>query len=268
MTYKKTYRFFAFFIVHLTVIFMLSGQGVAGPIERTYSSQGPYDISRVNQDGFSIFYPTELDGNHPIITFGNGTGAPTFVYIPLLRHFASWGFIVIDSNRMMTQTGAFLVDGIDYLIEQNDTKDSLFYGKVDTEHIGTCGHSQGGGGAINAAAMDPRVTCIAGLAPSPSGNIWQVDCPMFVVASDLDTTIPPDMVRSRIFSLSITPTVFGIVEGMEHTDFIAGGGDARGYVTAWFMYYLQDDRTAGRAFTGRCEICDADNWTVETKRFP
>lgn len=235
-------------------------------IEVTYAAKGPYATRQVNEGGYTIVYPAQLTGNHPIITFGNGTGAPTFTYMPLFNHLASWGFVVIDSNGVMTQNGEQLVDGIDYLIEQNETAQSMFYGKLDTDHIGTSGHSQGGGGAIN-AARDPRVTCSVPIAPSP-GQIRQVEGPVFLVAGQADTMVSAALVRSTSYAMANGPTVFGIVDGMGHMGFAGNAGDARGYITAWFMFYLQGDEYAGEAFTGPCEICSKSNWTVESKNFP
>lgn len=44
--------------------------------------------------------------------------------------------------------------------------------------------------------------------------------------------------------------------------------DADGYMTAWFMYYLQGDQYAGTAFFGEsAEILSNSNWqdTIKTK---
>lgn len=256
----------SFLVVMLLVLVSCEQPVVNDSIEGTYAASGPYATTRINDGGFTIFYPTRLPGNHPIITFGNGTGAPTFTYMPLLNHLASWGFVVIDSNGVMTQTGAQLINGIDYLIEENETTGSRFYGKLDTDHIGTSGHSQGGGGAIN-AATDPRVTCSVPIAPSP-GQIRQVDGPVFLVAGRTDMLVSAALVRSTSYVMANGPTVFGIVDGMGHMSFAGNAGAARGYITAWFMYYLQGDDEAGDAFTGPCEICSNSSWSVETKNYP
>jgi pimeloyl-ACP methyl ester carboxylesterase len=236
------------------------------PIEAAYSDAGPYTAKSKRVTGFTIFYPTQLEGNHPIITWGNGTSAPTMVYSPLLNHLASWGFVVIASDSVMTQSGDDLIAGIDYLIEQNETAGSEFYGMLDTGRIGTSGHSQGGGGAIN-AATDSRVTCSVPIAPSP-GSIRQVDGPIFLVAGRSDFLVSAALVRSTSYAPADGPTVFGIVDGMGHVAFTGNAGNARGYITAWFMYHLQGDEYAGEAFIGDCEICSKSNWEVESKNFP
>lgn len=233
-------------------------------IGETYSARGPYLATSTIVTDFTIFYPKNMDGNHPIISWGNGTAAPTIVYSPLLNHLASWGFVVIASNSVMTQNGEDLIAGIDYLIDQNKTSSSEFYGMLDTAHIGTIGHSQGGGGAINAAA-DSRVTCTVPIAPSP-GRIGQVEAPVFLVAGSTDSIVSAELVRSTSYAISTGPTVFGIVEEMDHMAFAGNAGDARGYITAWLMYHLQGDDSAGEAFIDDCEICSNGMWQVEMKK--
>jgi hypothetical protein len=241
------------------------GGGTGTAIEAEYAATGPYATTSTSVTGYRIFYPRQMSGNHPIITWGNGTGAPTLSYNGLLAHLASWGFVVVASNSTMTQSGEEMIGGIDYLIEQNATPGSPFHGKLDTRSIGSTGHSQGGGGAIN-AATDPRVKCSAPIAPSP-GQIRQVQGPIFLVAGASDTTVSASLVRSTSYAPAQAPTLFGIAAGMGHMDFVGNGGNARGYVTAWFMYHLQANPRAAQAFTGDCEICANPNWTVEKKNF-
>lgn len=268
----KTDRKFCIVLILITVLaFVLSacfpdGGGNDSNIEATYAADGPYSTKSQSVSGFTIFYPSNLEGNHPIITWGNGTAAPTMVYRPLLNHLASWGFVVIASDSVMTQNGDDLIAGIDYLIDQNETPRSDFYGMLDTDHIGTTGHSQGGGGAIN-AATDSRVTCSVPIAPSP-GSIGQVDGPVFLVAGRTDSIVSASLVRATSYSRATGPTVFGIVDGMGHMAFAGDAGNARGYITAWFMYHLQDDEYAGEAFIDDCEICSDSDWEVNMKNFP
>jgi pimeloyl-ACP methyl ester carboxylesterase len=232
-------------------------------IDETYSDAGPYATTYKRVDDFTIFYPSQLEGYHPIITWGNGTMAPTVIYSPFLTHLASWGFVVIASHSVLTLSGEDLIAGIDYLIEQNDTATSEFYGMLDTDRIGTAGHSQGGGGAIN-AATDARVSCAVPITPAP-GGIRRVDGPVLLIAGSDDVIISAALVRSTCYNPATGPTVFAIAEEMGHVGFAAEAG---GYITAWFMYHLQGDEYAGDAFTGECEICSNRKWDVEMKNYP
>ncbi len=246
-----------------------SGGGNSGNtgtnIENTYAAGGSFAVTTTNVTGYQIFHPRDMKGGHPIITWGNGTGAPTISYNALLRHLASWGFVVIASNSTMTQSGEEMVGGIDYLIAENANRNSKFYGMLDTAHIGTTGHSQGGGGAIN-AATDPRVTCTVPLAPSP-GQIRQVTCPTFLVAGSADTIVSASLVRSMSYAPANAPTIFGIIAGADHFEFIGDAGKSRGYLTAWFMSYLQGDQVAQQAFEEGGELSGNSNWSVERKNY-
>jgi dienelactone hydrolase len=242
-----------------------NGGQTDGTVEATYAATGPYTVTTTSTTGYKIYYPRDMDGNHPIVTWGNGTGAPTFTYNALLKHLASWGFVVIASDSTMTQSGEEMVGGIDYLIQENSRSGSIFYQMLDTERIGTTGHSQGGGGAIN-AATDSRVTCTAPLAPSP-GQITQVKCPIFLVAGSADMIVSATLVRSMSYGPATAPTIFGIIQGAGHMSFSGNGGQARGYVTAWFRYYLQEDQVAQQAFVPNGELFTNSNWDVEEKNF-
>lgn len=238
---------------------------VNASVEDTYAAGGTYAVATTSVSGYQIFHPGNMVGNHPIITWGNGTGAPTFSYNALLRHLASWGFVVVASNSTATQSGQEMIGGIDYLIQENGKPGSKFYNVLDTDSIGTTGHSQGGGGAIN-AAIDPRVKCTAPLAPSP-GQIRQVSCPTFLIAGSADTLVSASLVRSMNYAPATAPTIFGILQGAGHMDFIGNGGQSRGYVTAWFMYHLQGDPVAQQAFEENGELFTNSDWEVEQKNF-
>ena len=70
---------------------------------------------------YVVFYPTDLDAGgvkHPILTWGNGTNAVPAQYTVLLKHLASWGFVVIASTSTQTGTGKELVAGVDYLAQE------------------------------------------------------------------------------------------------------------------------------------------------------
>ncbi len=236
-------------------------------IEDHYAARGPYTTTNTSVTGFRIYYPRNMTGNHPILTWGNGTGTPPAGYGPLLNHLASWGFVVIASTSTNTGSGKEMIAGIDYMIEQNNRAGSTFYGMLDTARIGATGHSQGGGGAVN-AATDARVLCSAPMAPAP-GSVRNVKGPMLLIAGARDTIVSASLVRSMVYNGSPVPTIFAIQQDMGHLDFAYTGGAAVGYLTAWFMYKLQDDDYAADAFTvnGECEICNNPNWKVETKNF-
>ncbi len=230
-----------------------------------YARIGPNIVIQTDVPGFTIFHPRQMNGKYPIITWGNGTEAPTNSYWGLLMHLASWGFVVIASDSEWTRSGNQMIMGVNYLLIQNRTPDSIFYRKLNPRRIGATGHSQGGGGAIN-TALDPRITCALPIAPA-RGDIEQVKCPIFLIAGSEDSIVPATLVLSTSYYMATAPTILGIAQGMGHYDFLGSFGKARGYITAWFMYKLKDDDVAAQAFVGDCEICDNPDWKVLKKNF-
>jgi hypothetical protein len=161
------------------------------PIEATYAEDGPWAVglcsvfsgaascqpSSALGDGsmgetFDLAYPANLGAGglrHPILTWGNGTSATPNQYGTLLRHLASWGFVVVASTSPNTGTGDEMLAGEDYLVGANADATSPFYGHLDLNHIGAFGHSQGADGAaqtlIRANAPDSTHRPIQTLVP-------------------------------------------------------------------------------------------------------
>jgi hypothetical protein len=206
------------------------------------------------------------DGAHPIITWGNGTFAVPILYQGLLDHFASYGFVVIASTSVMTGSGEEMLGGVDWLIDENSRTGSMFFNKLDVDHVGATGHSQGGGGTIN-AGTDPRITCTAPIEPTP-GRVADLEGPMFLLAGSEDFLVPASWVTASTYDPALVPTVYGIAQGADHLTPLGDGGMMRGYLTAWFCAELLGHEDAGEAFFGdgaNCEICDNVNWVVTRK---
>lgn len=111
---------------------------------------------------FTVFYPGVMPEGEkfPLITWGNGTCAMPEGYGPLLRYVASFGYIIVAANDRAVGSGASMSKGIDFMLAENDKTGSKYYQKIDKDHIGAMGHSQGGMGTIAVAANDARVKSI------------------------------------------------------------------------------------------------------------
>lgn len=55
-----------------------------------------------------------------------------------------------------SRTGESSAMTLDYMMALNEDKNSIFHEKIDNEHIGISGHSQGGVGAINTVTRAPN----------------------------------------------------------------------------------------------------------------
>ncbi len=236
----------------------------------SFEAPGPYKTMTINSTGpggtFTLYRPSELGQGgvrHPIITWGNGTGTTPAIYSAFLTHLASHGFVVIASNNSNTGSGAEMLSGVQWLIEQNTGTGELA-GKLDTTKVGATGHSQGGGGALNAGA-DPRVTTVVPIAPAPGSGTLKGT--MALLCGGQDTIISATtLCTSLIYNRATVPTFFGILKAATHTTAIGNIGGYRGPATAWMRLQLMGDETARAMFYGSsCTLCADPSWTVTSK---
>ncbi|OPA78683.1 alpha/beta hydrolase [Paenibacillus selenitireducens] len=252
-----------------------------GSIEQRYAQQGSYHVkveevkSTSGEALFRIYYPAfQGDESYPIISWGNGTDATPDRYDELLTHLASWGFIVIDSYSKTTGTGKEIVEAIDYLRNENQLANSLFYQKIQMEHIGVAGHSQGSTGVINAhtnyksGSLIKTVVSIAlpdlkHCDPEDVYDTSRITVPFLIMGGTRDFLISP--VSTNQLALhstnASTPVMMGMAKGAAHTAIEGNGGNHRGYLTAWMRYWLLDDQEAMKAFQGdSSEMMHNTNW--------
>lgn len=248
----------------------------------------------------------QSDQAYPVVVIANGTGMKASKQSAIYEHLASWGFIVAGNEDEHSRTGASSAATLDFILSLNEDPQSIFYDRIDTENIGIVGHSQGGVGAINAVTQQEngnlyKTICaqsttssavayalnqldgelgggwncdtstlsipafmVAGTGSADAGNVeenrlelaegeTQGICPLWWLRECFD--IMPDTV----------PKVIGRLSGKDHGDIPFS---ADGYMTAWFMYWLQGDKAAGKAFFGAdAEISVNDNWQDVTINF-
>ncbi|RGC16910.1 hypothetical protein DW855_10960 [Faecalibacterium prausnitzii] len=194
-----------------------------GELEAKYLAMGASQVEHMEVSteeewgNINVYYPKELTENaksYPVVVMVNGTGVYSSKYSALFKHLASWGFIVIGNEDPSTCSGSSADTTLAWLLNENENPDSRFYQKVDEEHIGISGHSQGGVGVFNAINEQPHgslYTCAVSLSPT-----------------QLDLAV-------------------ALRNGMDHGKMLYS---ADGYVTAWFMWYLKGDTEAAKVFTG------------------
>jgi hypothetical protein len=250
----------------------LLNQGM-GTVSGGSSALIPTDNTN-DPSAFTLYYPKggRADETFPLLTFGNGTFcSPTF-YDEFIGHVVSYGYIVIAPNTSNTGTGVEMLKGVDWVLAQNQQAGSPISGKVDVEHIGAFGHSQGGAGTCRAGA-DPRIDAIATLSGASSVN--EIQCPAFFVTTGGEAGSSPDARIQETLSQASKPSMYGITVGGNHdeytdkadegiTAFIGltsnDGVQSRAAVTAWFDWQLKGMQEVGELFRQKpCKFCNREN---------
>ncbi len=126
-------------------------------LEKKYAGLGDYEVSVMavkSEDksigNIRIWYPSEMENRYPLIVVVNGSNTAALNYEPYFERLASWGFVVVGNDDRQAGTGISTSLTLDYMLEQNQNSDSLFYEKIDVQNIGIAGYSQGGVGAVRA----------------------------------------------------------------------------------------------------------------------
>jgi pimeloyl-ACP methyl ester carboxylesterase len=267
----------------------VGGAATSLPVQARYSAPGPFAVATGTVSGpggtaaYDLFYPCSyglLGFASPIVTWGNGTGGSPDDYTTLLTHLAAYGFTVIASTSPDTGSGAAITAAARYLVAEDHTPGSAFDDHLDTGRIAAAGHSQGAGGATNAAVDHPGLitTLITFSLPgaewvSPNAGCRRAaDCmfypakltqPVFFISTHgtLDSVIASPATERAFFRSVRGQAALGIIRdsGGKRADHLTpedtedGGNPAGilGYATAWLEYQLLGSTTAARAFTGR-----------------
>lgn len=208
----------------------------------------------------TLYYPRELGrsgARHPIVVWGNGTGAIPGVYSALLRHYASHGFIVAAANTPTSNFAISMRWSIDDLARQAADPGSAFFRKADLSRIAAVGHSQGGSAAVN-AALDPRVRTAVAIAPGPLNDAALVrNSSVLYLAGERDLVVWPALVRALYQRAAHLPAVYLELRRAGHLEAVMNGGSMRAPSTAWLYATLRDDPRAAREFFGpRCGYCE------------
>lgn len=240
---------------------------IGGAIETKYISHGAFEISYFEEETdevfkkYEVYYPTALEigsEKYPVIVSANGSGVRASRYPALLEHYASWGFIVIGNEHDTSFAGDSTDACLAYLIAQNENPNSVLYQRVDLENIGVVGHSQGGVGVFNAITAQPHSSvykAAVSLSPVPLESAkainWtyepgKVTIPIMVLAGTENDTIDLEPMQ-QLYSLVNSDKVMARRSNTNHPEMLYS---ADGYVTAWFMWQLQADEEAAKAFVG------------------
>ncbi|HEY8525025.1 MAG TPA: hypothetical protein VIL48_08690 [Acidimicrobiales bacterium] len=231
-----------------------------------FAGTGPFSVTTQSTSTNTFYSPANLGSNgctrHPVVLWGNGTGTSPQVYDGFLRHLASHGFIVAAANTSNAGSGREMLQGLEQLRTWNSQAGNRFNGRVDLQNVGSTGHSQGGGGAIN-AAKDPGVKTTAPLEPwsQNQSGLQDSDTAIFFAGQN-DTIVPPSTVRARYTGVDIA-AAYAELAGATHFTAVGNVGGFRGPATAWFRWQLMGDTNARSLFVGAdCGLCNSNDWSV------
>ena len=263
-------------------------------LEKKYAGLGEYEVKELEFesekkaiDKIRVWYPNEAENRqYPVIVIVNASNTAALNLKPAYARLASWGFIVVGNDDRQTGTGKTASETLDYVLNLNKDENSELFGKMDEEHIGCVGYSQGGAGAINAVTKfensDKFTALFTGSASYAllSKNMgWgydvsKINIPYFMTAGTGNTddnggSIHDDKNLAGIAPLAslvenydgITADVFKLrarVTDAEHQDMLHL---TDGYMTAWMLYHLQGDTEAASVFVGEnADILTNNGW--------
>lgn len=246
-----------------------------GEIEARYMANGSYEVSMREEavlqefGKYIVYYPTALetgDEKYPVIVLCNGSGTPVSKYPAVAKHYASWGFIVVGTaeNYSWNAFGAEMC--LRYLERWNDNETiedtvSPFYQKVDFDMVGVVGHSQGGVGVINAVTNTAhKYVYKAGVSLSPTNKelahdlLWDydaalIDIPIMLVSGEGggdDWVVTGEQLQAIYDDIPSDKLMVRRINTAHNEVLYASDG----YVVAWFMWLLQGDEEAAKAFVG------------------
>ena len=202
-------------------------------------------------------------GEFPLIVFSHGSGGLRYQSFFLTEVLASHGFVVAAAghvgNTLLDEIGGTFAPlaemmvarplDVSFLItrmlEKNEDPGDFFYGSIDGERIGVCGHSFGGFTSFAMAAgfgadppdevaselpedfvpvpPDPRVDAIAPIAPASSWfgdtELEAISVPTMIIGGTHDTTTPIETENVRPFELIPGEVFRADLDGAVHFSF-------------------------------------------------
>ncbi len=248
--------------------------------------------------GMTIFRPRDLSSfgankKLPIVVWGNGACANTAQeHKNFLNELASNGYVIVaiglldqietrgETSRRKTEPSQ-LLGGLDWILSENESTESIYFGKMDATKVAAMGMSCGGLQAIQISS-DPRITttvvCNSGVLPDPSPMAGMPPLSKDVL-KDFHGPIlylmggPSDIAYknamddfSRVSQVPIVMTNLDVGHGGTYAQ--PHGGKYTPVALAWLDWQLKDLKEASSMFLGEdSQLKRNPEWTVETKNF-
>jgi dienelactone hydrolase len=199
----------------------------------TLADRGPHEVLRgdlgmVGVPGV-VYTPAEGLGL-PAVAFAHDWLQPVKRYTGLLRHLASWGFVVAapDSHRGALPSHArFAADlrtALDVCVGVRLGEGRI---SVDGRRTALAGHGIGGGVALLAASESPRLAAVVTLAvaqtyPSALDAARRVTVPTLHIAAGRDMVSPVAGHAEPLTSAAGGPVLLRTLRKADHTGFLDG----------------------------------------------
>ena len=181
--------------------------------------------------------------------------------------------VVVSAGRKVRVAGKLFAgngqeqkESIDFILAEDYDPDSVFYGKIDEEHIGVMGHSQGGMSSVNCANLDSRVDCVFSIAGNSSkSSASSLSVPTFFATGDRDLIVPSWLYVKPAYNACKAPAVYANVKSAMHTTVCSNPSVYSKYAVKWFDAYLKGGSKA--AFRSGGELFKDSAWSnVASKR--
>jgi len=237
-----------------------------GEIEARYITTGNFtikydsDITKAQVGKLLYYYPEELTSNnktYPLVIMVNGEGTLPNKQKYLFQHLASWGFIVFGNYDINPINGKSIENTLKIIKEYNENKNHIFYKKIDFDNIGITSYSQGVIGVYNFIinkSYSNTVKCAVFLSPKgydgediTKYNFSLINFPFMILTGTLKENVPFSDIQTLYYNNTSSTKLLARKKDIKRIQMIY---NADGYATAWFMYYLQNNKEAGLFFNG------------------
>lgn len=180
---------------------------------------------------------------HPIFIWNPGGGDNVSLYEGQMKRWASHGFVVYSEESQWS--GQQCVDGLKWMIEQNENPQCPLYHKMDVNRIAAGGFSLGSVGAYEVAS-DPHIVttihCDGGSFDGLGHTKWRH--PTCVMNGLADGGLASNN-TNRDYAASSVPIWYGGIIGGGHGSTVWDGGDA---ITGWLRWQVAGDTSMANMF--------------------
>jgi enterochelin esterase-like enzyme/dienelactone hydrolase len=263
--------------------------------------RGPYSAIATESPslaGMTIYQPADLspfgrERKLPVLLWGNGACANTTEeHKNFLNEIASHGYVILgiglldqieerDEDSRKPTSASQLLAALDWIVAENDKKDSVYSGKIDPAKVAAMGMSCGGLQAIEISS-DPRISttvvCNSGVLPARSPmavmpNLTKEDLKklhgpvLYVMGGPSDIAYKNAMDDySRIDHVPVAMTNLDVGHGGTYRR--PHGGEYTGVALGWLNWHLKGMIDAKKMFVGEDKPAELGaEWTIEVKNF-